>query len=64
MAENADRERCRHTRSTRESSSEACLKHLVLSALGYTLGLTAEWCLLILRSFAIALVPLERKDFS
>lgn len=47
LAENADREG--HTRSTRESSSEAHLKWLVLPALGYILGLIAKWCLLILK---------------
>lgn len=40
-------ERGGHTRSTRESRSEASLKWLVLPALGYILGLDAKWCLQI-----------------
>lgn len=44
-------ERGGHTRSARESNSEACPKGLVLPALGYTLGLIAKGYLLILEDY-------------
>lgn len=61
-------ERGGHTRSARESSSEACLKGLVLPALGYTLGLIAKWYLLILEDcghlLSLWFLPRERISLS